>query len=823
MLSILIVIIAVAGIAIGSSGGGGGGSSAAVSSSGSSIPSSNSFTVDDQTDDASWIVSSAEADVYRTSEYNEQWGLETIKAAQAYAVLDKNGKIIAGDGVKIAITDTGAQTSHVDLSANISAGDNHNYILNNTNVTDTDGHGTYIASIAAAVAGNGGIHGVAYDSQIVVAKTISGTTTQAADSISGSSLIDDVKVINASWGYGSYSSYDGQTADASATDSYVIDALNDAKTADILVVIAAGNDGDNYSDGQDSDKDSAYVSNPKPAKPALFANNSDLAGYVLAVGAVDDAGRIADFSNICGVAKNYCLMAPGVDITGAYPTTIFSSGYAIGDGTSQAAPHVSGAAAVLRAAWPHLTAVQTSQILLETSSDFGIAGIDTTYGRGMLNLYGAVQAQGTDNFSFGASVGDESYNISSSSIISDPIFGDAFANNLAPKIRNAVFFDNFGRDYKTSLDKKISSKTLINSTFVNIDNILLNKYQEKNIPLNFVNGNTKINLKIKSYNKNRLQFLTIDNSQKDFNLEVQNGFSFTQNMSNKSSFSFAFNINEIANQNNEAMNGFSFYSFSSLNSNPYQGFISMVSSTNQNQNNFNQFLFTNKISDKLKLNFSLQNSYQSQNISLQNSKKENQISDLSFNFSPNKLSNLTLSFGRLDEFNDNFLNSKSLGAFQTTDNVKTSYVKFSSSFNLYKNIFAISSLSEGFTKASGNEIGIFRNFSQIQSRSQSLGLLGKNIFGGNIGVIYTEPLRVYRGSAIIDVAIARDKVGNVIRYRDEISLKPQGKERDLEIFFAKNLSDFSKISLNLLQIKDVGNIKSDQKQYVGVVNYGLNF
>ena len=114
-----------------------------------------------------------------------------------------------------------------------------------------------------------------------------------------------------------------------------------------MVVIAAGNDGDNYSDGQDSDKDSAYVSNPKPAKPALFANNSDLAGYVLAVGAVDDAGRIADFSNICGVAKNYCLMAPGVDITGAYPTTIFSSGYAIGDGTSQAAPHVSGAAAVL--------------------------------------------------------------------------------------------------------------------------------------------------------------------------------------------------------------------------------------------------------------------------------------------------------------------------------------------------------------------------------------------------------------------------------------------------------------------------------------------
>ncbi len=143
MLSILIFILAIAGAAVGAGGGGGGGGGGASSSGGaggSSIPSENSFIVNNKTNNPSWIVSESEANVYRSVEYNRQWGLEAIHAAEAYAALNKNNKEIAGDGVKIGVSDSGAQTSHADLSANIDLVNRYNYISNNTNVTDTNGH-----------------------------------------------------------------------------------------------------------------------------------------------------------------------------------------------------------------------------------------------------------------------------------------------------------------------------------------------------------------------------------------------------------------------------------------------------------------------------------------------------------------------------------------------------------------------------------------------------------------------------------------------------------------------------------------------------------
>jgi len=90
--------------ACGGGGGGGGGSSPAVLSVGNS----------------NWISSSSSSAVtsYQTAEYSAQWGLDSINAAEAYALLSANSKTVAGDGVTIAIIDTGAQLSHVEIAGN---------------------------------------------------------------------------------------------------------------------------------------------------------------------------------------------------------------------------------------------------------------------------------------------------------------------------------------------------------------------------------------------------------------------------------------------------------------------------------------------------------------------------------------------------------------------------------------------------------------------------------------------------------------------------------------------------------------------------------
>lgn len=816
----------------GGGGGGGGGGSGTASFSSPTTSWNNSIT-------------SAQADAYKTTEYNNQYGLGKINAAEAYALLASNSKPVGGDGVKIVIEDTGVQANHVDIAANLDTVNSHNYFLNSSDYSDVVGHGTHVAAIAAGVKNGSGMHGVAFNAQIVAAEIFNNTATSISVSgIGDPSSISGVKVINASYGYGSFSTYNGTGGGEDSSDASVLAQINNIKSHDILYVVATGNDADNANNGQITGQDPDYLTNPKPGKPALFANNASLSGFVLAVGAVDAGANdstpnIADFSNICGVTKDYCLVTPGIAIYSAVSdtNTFGAAGYTVTgsngakygniNGTSMAAPQVTGAVAVIRAAWPHLTAPQTAQILLTTATDKGTPGVDDIYGHGELNLYAAVQAQGQNILAYGTSVSlGGYYDARDASIISDPIFGDALSVNVASALNDAVFFDDYGRDYKANLGSKIATRTG-GASALSLSNIMLNRYKTNLIPLSFNSGNfenlSQIKFQIKSYSNNYREFLNIDKSKQDENLTNGNGFSFAQNFDKKMRLAFSFNIDENKNNNFQELNNFSFLTANNFSANPYQAFVNAGVNDVSNQRNFNQIILENKISDKLKLNFSYQTSYSGNNFALQNVKKENQISDFNFGYKVNDGLKIGLSIGVVDEFNNNFLNSKAVGAFETSGNTKTSYAKISLKQKLFDEVSLIANFSQGFTKAKGNEYGIFRKFSNIYSRSQSIGLIDENFFGSKFGVIYNEPLRVYKGRADIDVAIARDIDGNITRYQDNVSLKSQGKERNLEIFYAHDLTQSSKISFNFLTTKDAGNIKSKNNSYLGFVNYGLYF
>lgn len=824
IVSIIIISVALALGAAGGGGGGGGSPSAVVNGGGGQVP----------PPDQTWAVTAAQANVYRTSEYNAQSGLEAIHAAEAYASLAKNNKTVAGDGVKIAILDTGAQENHLDIAGNLSAIDNYNYSKNSNDIVDTIGAGTYAASLAAGVKNNLGIHGVAYDSSLVIADIYNddGTSLVANTGISGSAAIDSVKVINAGWKYGSYTSYNGTPSGTNSSDRGVIEAIKVAQNRDILIVAATGNDADNNGDGGG---DSSYISKPKPSKPALLANNNDLSGYVLAVGAVDQNLTITDSSNICGITRDYCLMALGSNIKGAASNqnTIEGVGadgakYATISSTYAAAAQVSGAAAILRAAWPSLTAPQVANILLETATDLGAAGDDTIYGRGLLNLYAAVQAQGSNSFAYGSSVSQTSYDVRSSSIISDPIFGDAFINNIAPALQNGIFFDDYGRDYKAFLGNKIAIRGRSSAIDSLGHNVRANNYKNSVIPLSFGIKNSanfsQFKFQIKSYSDIGKKFANIDKSIEDKVLTNGNGFSFAQNISQKLQLGFAFNVDEIKNLSFEKLNNFGFISVNGFASNPYQGFVANNQQSFASTKNFNQIFLQHKLFDqKLKFNFSHQTSYQSSSVIAQSNKLQNQIYDFNFNYTPNDKTNFMLSFGNLNEFNNNLLNSQSLGAFESGGDSKTSYFKIALSQKLYNNLSLLTNFSEGATKVAGNNLGIFRDYQNIKSRSTAIGLINENIFNGRLGAIYSEPLRVYSGKVAIDVPVGRDNAGNVRRYNANISLKPQGRERNFEIFYAKDLANFAQISVNFLTTKDAGNIKSDSREYLSAVNYNIIF
>lgn len=301
--------------------------------------------------------------------WDQQWGMRLIGAEAAW------DQALMGEGVDIAVIDTGVHLTHQDFTGRLGAG--KNYVepgqppqddYHNT-YGQPRGHGTHVTGIAAAGYGNGGVVGVAPRARIMPIKVLDedggGSSAEVADAMRWAAD-NGAEVINLSLGEFGQSLVGPTTQEAI---SYVWER-------GVIPVFAAGND---------------FV------LPSGFRDEPAL---VVASVSRDDAPSY--FSSDVGNAM-WAMAAPGGPATPAEPeeNRIFSTiwvddsrqdTYGYMQGTSMAAPHVAGAAAVLRGAG--LSPQQTVDRLLETAKDLGPSGPDSTYGSGRLDVARAVEGLG---------------------------------------------------------------------------------------------------------------------------------------------------------------------------------------------------------------------------------------------------------------------------------------------------------------------------------------------------------------------------------------------------------------------------------------------
>lgn len=296
--------------------------------------------------------------------YSEQWGMQKVGAETAWT----RSK---GAGVKIAIVDTGVDSLHEDLAGKVT-NDGYDFIADDTDPRDENGHGTHVAGIAAATTFNGkGVAGVAPDASILPVRVLGGSGVNVrepdpdsigeilASSAEGVRWAVDhgAKVINLSLG-GVACSATGSQESCGPSDS-LASAIEYAWSRGALCVIAAGND-DGLASG--------------------YTNE-----HAIVVVATTPTDTRPSFSNVAGDAI-WAISAPGSSVLSTWYT------YPIGDhkeydfssGTSMAAPHVSGAAALLFA--KGLNAQQVVDRILGTAKDIGTAGKDRTFGYGRLDV-----------------------------------------------------------------------------------------------------------------------------------------------------------------------------------------------------------------------------------------------------------------------------------------------------------------------------------------------------------------------------------------------------------------------------------------------------
>lgn len=273
--------------------------------------------------------------------FGAQWGLPDIGAPGAWGISE-------GAGVAVAVIDTGVDDTHPDLAGHVVL--YKNYVNTSASAKDDNGHGTHVAGIIAATRNNGtGGAGTAPKAKIYAFKVLdasgSGSDFYVAQAIRDAVDHTPARIISMSLG-----------TEAPNGDPVISSAVAYAQSKGAVVIAAAGNNGVTT-----------------PTYPAA-------ASGVVGVGAVDSANRLASFSNYG--TTNLDVVAPGVNILSTYP----GGAMQYMSGTSMATPFVAGAAAVVWAAHPELTASQLIAALQGTATDLGSSGRDASYGYGLVRI-----------------------------------------------------------------------------------------------------------------------------------------------------------------------------------------------------------------------------------------------------------------------------------------------------------------------------------------------------------------------------------------------------------------------------------------------------
>ena len=266
-----------------------------------------------------------------------QWHLPKVNAPAAW------DKTTGSAGVTVAVVDSGVQATHPDLAGRVLAG--YDFVNNDADPSDDNGHGTAVAGVAAARGNDGiGVAGAAWNVSILPVKVMaangSGSHSAIANGINYSAD-RGARIINLSIG-GTSSSRTLQSS------------VNYANNKGCILIAAAGNNGSSTT-----------------VYPAAYSG-------VTAVSALTQADTLASFSSYGSFVD---ISAPGEGIT----TSWVNGGYVAISGTSFSSPLVAGIAALALSVNPSLSNTAMASLLTSNADDLGAAGKDIYFGAGRVN------------------------------------------------------------------------------------------------------------------------------------------------------------------------------------------------------------------------------------------------------------------------------------------------------------------------------------------------------------------------------------------------------------------------------------------------------
>lgn len=309
---------------------------------------------------------------FETTEYQAQQGLAVIKASSLYA---RGG---TGQGVSVALVDSGLNSNLAEFRERV-VDPGFDYVENRPGTLDRIGHGTQMAGILAANKDDQGMHGVAFNAQLIPFRFGDDNEpfffdTEIAKSWQ-SGFDKGAKIFNNSWA-NAIPATEINEARYKQVMPESLDVARKMVEQGAVFVFPTGNE----------------LKREPLAEPGLPVALPELEkGWIAVVALKNDGSAMNAKSNYCGVAAAWCIAVPGGDsgVGHGLLTTDKNGKYVQTAGTSPAAAMVSGALAALHSRYPEMTAQQVRDRLLATANRTGIYANSEAYGRGLLDLEAA--------------------------------------------------------------------------------------------------------------------------------------------------------------------------------------------------------------------------------------------------------------------------------------------------------------------------------------------------------------------------------------------------------------------------------------------------
>ncbi len=764
---------------------------------------------------------------FNTPEYRARADLEILNAKEAYSNISAiAGAGQAGEGITIAILDTGVHVTHSDLDESIDEpgcldtpscsalyGDN-----------DPNSHGTHVAGIAAADKDGQGIHGVAFNAGILAgcAFITGGCSTfySSTATLLKWAAQEGATVANMSYGFtindesrskvasdiSGFSTGNMVNYNALPLKSYLFNAPSSATSSDyqraayalkqgLVGVVAAGN----YHSLNAQSNPEILQATVTAMAPLIYSGTSleaDLNRQWIAAINLTSNNLLSSSSHACGDSAPFCLAAPG---TGIYSTV--PGGYAYKSGTSMAAPQISGAIAVVSSAFPTLelpagdsyaylcsstdSRRNTKQChskavvnrLFVTARDLGAPGTDSIYGQGLVDLESATQLIGTPQLQTN---NGQSITIDGNGLELSPPIGDGVKQQLGSIHFLALdSYDNAGFMF--------NGEILLNSRrYSSVEKIDSNRYfnNSANIHKSSVQLTKHVSFDVVSTHEQK-----IAKSVLEYSIDHLGTLSF------KNGFNAAKGFGVLADS------GINIHSLTSTQafSNPFQSF----------NNSARGISYELALSENIRLKTGL---FQGNApVYDQNNERKNNSIAVELNSSISQNLHAGLTFGRLDERNT-LLGTYSGGFDSIRRGSQTAFSGVHLKYFFEDKTTFLLNYNHGTSQSSDtstNKNAIFRITDEVNSDNFSAGIINRFDKETTLAFFVTQPLAVTNGDAILELPTNYE--GSKLTYQTfNIDLSPKHKQMDYELVFKRHFPDINAVGkVNILRIENYNNISNN--------------